>query len=494
MNLRSIHFRLTAYHASLMALTLLVFAMTSYFGFQRYLTHTLESQCSSQTKQIADSLLAGLPVSGVDHVRDEIAEHYSPESNNTFIRIVSSSGDVLYESGLPHDRSFDPPQLGFLPSLTAPATEVSREAHRLAFVRPYRLSNGDSYQIQMAASTLPLEKSLEGLWKIGIFILPFALVTSSAGGFLLVRRSLQPIRTVIATGQRIHTGNLKERLTEQPTGDELQQLTRTLNQMFERLDASFRQMVRFTADASHELRTPLTVIRGNLELLLQSRPMADRELGSPEAKEIVAQTLEETEQLSKIVGQLLELAQMDSGEITLERETFDLAELTQTTAEQMSLLAEDKGIQLQTEPMSPLTFSGDRYRIKQVLLNLIDNAIKYCPSGSEIWLGLSRNAGNIVIEVRDNGPGIPGDALTHLYDRFYRIDKARSRELGGTGLGLSICKSICEAHGGGIELESQIRKGSTFRVVLPGSVDVASEVSAMTRGADHTKTKQATPD
>ncbi|MCI0417683.1 MAG: ATP-binding protein [Acidobacteria bacterium] len=476
MNLRSIHFRLTAYQVSLMALILLVFAITSYYGFQRYLTHTLESQCSSQTKQIADSLLAGLPVSGADHVRDEIAEHYSPESNNTFIRIVSSNGAVLYESGMPHDGSFGPPRLGFLPNLRIPATEVSREAHRLVFVRPYQLANGDSYQIQMAASTLPLENSLEGLWRIGLFILPFALVSSSTGGFLLVRRSLQPIRTVIATAQRIHAGNLKERLTEQPTGDEIQQLARTLNQMFERLDASFRQMVRFTADASHELRTPLTVIRGNLELLLQFKPVADIELGSPDAKEIVAQTLEETEQLSKTVGQLLELAQMDSGEITLERETFDLAELTQTAAEQMSLLAEDKGIRLQTEPMSRLTFSGDRYRIKQVLLNLIDNAIKYCPSGSEIQLGLSKDAQNTVIKVRDNGPGIPGDALTHLYDRFYRIDKARSRELGGTGLGLSICKSICEAHGGRIEVESQIREGSTFRVLLPGSVDVASRV------------------
>jgi len=164
---------------------------------------------------------------------------------------VSSNSDVLYESGLPHDRSFDPPQLGFLRSLTAPATEVSREAHRLAFVRPYRLSNGDSYQIQMAASTLPLEKSLEDCGRLAS---SFCLCTGDLQRwrFSPRRRSLQPIRTVIATAQRIHAGNLKERLTEQPTGDELQQLTRTLNQMFERLDASFRQMVRFTADASHE--------------------------------------------------------------------------------------------------------------------------------------------------------------------------------------------------------------------------------------------------
>jgi heavy metal sensor kinase len=285
---------------------------------------------------------------------------------------------------------------------------------------------------------------------------------------------------VIATAQRIHSGNLKQRLTEKPTGDEIQQLTRTLNQMFERLDASFRQMVRFTADASHELRTPLTVIRGNLELLLRWRPTTNGPLASPETKETLGQTLEETERLSKIVGQLLELAQIDSGEVRLEYETFDLAELAQTTAEQMSLLADDKGVQLQTEATSPVIFDGDRHRIKQVLLNLIDNGIKYCPSGSEVRLRLSRDSSNILIEVTDNGPGIPEESLTHLYDRFYRIDRARSRELGGTGLGLSICKSICEAHGGRIEATSQPGKGTTFRVRLPLLADSTSRLAEAT--------------
>ena len=254
-----------------MALTLAVFFLASYWGFRRHLIGTLENECANQTHQIAESLLAGLAVSGVQYVRDEIEEHYAPEANDIFIRIVVSNGTILYESGNPHDKSFNPPRVEFLSSLREPQTQVESGDHRLVFIRPYKLSTGESYQIQMAASLLPLEKSLGGLWRVGMLLLPFALTGSAMGGFLLTRHLLKPIRDVVATARRITSLNLKERIVEQNTGDEIQDLARTLNEMFERLEVSFRQMVRFTADASHELRTPLTVIRGNLELLLASR-------------------------------------------------------------------------------------------------------------------------------------------------------------------------------------------------------------------------------
>ncbi|MGH9427542.1 MAG: sensor histidine kinase, partial [Terriglobia bacterium] len=148
-----------------------------------------------------------------------------------------------------------------------------------------------------------------------------------------------------------------------------------------------------------------------------------------------------------------------------------------TTADQMKLLAEDKQIQLETQLSPHVKVQGDRYRLKQVLLNLIDNAIKYCPAGSEVHVRLFKEAETIVLEVFDNGSGIPPEALRHLFDRFYRLDKARSRELGGSGLGLSICKSICEAHGGQIEARSQPANGTTFRVTLP-ALDLSSSVGS----------------
>jgi len=465
-NLGSIHFRLTLYHGSLVAVTLVIFALASYLSFRRHLISTLEAQCASQTNQIAQSLLVGLPASGIAYVQDEIQEHYAPEANNLFIRILSSKGTTLYESGNPRDHSFTPPQLGFLPTLDKPKADLDPREHKLIFIRPYPLSNGDSYQIQIAASLLPVEGSLDGLWKVGMLLLPLALSASVLGGFFLSKRSLERIREVVATARRINSSNLQERLIENQTGDEIQDLTRTLNQMFERLEASFTQMTRFTADASHELRTPLTVIRGNLELLLhQGKALPHKP--SSEVSEILSQTLEETERLSQIVGQLMELAQLDSGEVKLEREVFNLTELVAGAVDQLQLLADDKQIQLHTELASPIAFKGDRYRVKQVLLNLIDNSIKYCPAGSQVCIRLFSNSRAAVLEVSDNGPGLETDSLRHVFDRFYRVEKARSRELGGSGLGLAICKSICEAHDGRIEVESRPGEGSTFRVLLP---------------------------
>jgi heavy metal sensor kinase len=468
MNPCSIRFRLAAYQVLLLAGVLLAFSVAAFLGFRRHLTHLVEAQCANLTRQIADSLLANVNVSGVDYLLDEVQEHYDPETNNLFIRIVQRNGTTVYESGEPHDRSFSPPGLSFLPNLKEPRVEVDSNNGRFVFIRPYAMQ-GESYQIQMAASLRPVQASLQGLWRVEVLLFPFALLISATGSAVLVSRSLNPIRQVIATTRKIHSGNLRQRLAETFSGDEIQELTRTLNQMLDRLEGSFKQMIQFTADASHELRTPLTVIRGNLELVLRNRAATNSSPQTAEAQETLVQTLEETERLSKTVSQLMELTQLDSGEIQLEHEVFDLTELVATTADQMKLLAEDKQIQLETQLSPKVKVEGDRYRLKQVLLNLIDNAIKYCPSGTSIQIRLALDDFGCMLEVKDNGPGIPRAEIQRLFDRFYRIDKARSREIGGSGLGLSICKSICEGHGGRIEAESDLGRGSIFRVTLPNA-------------------------
>jgi len=469
MNTRSIRFRLAAYHVLLLAGVLLAFSLAAFWGFRRHLTDLVEAECANLTRQIAESLLANVRVSGIDYLRDEVQEHYDPETNNLFVRIVQSNGAVIYESGEPHDRSFSPPQLGFLSGLTKTRAEVDTTNQRLVFIRPYSLPSGEPYQIQMVASLRPVQTSLEGLRRVDIFLFPFALLISAGGSTVLVSRSLNPIRQVIVTAQKINSGNLRQRLVEASSGDEIQTLTQTLNQMLQRLEASFRQMTQFTADASHELRTPLTVIRGNLELILRNKALLNGYARPVEVHETLAQTLEEAERLSKTVGQLMELAQLDSGEIQLEQEVFDFTELVITTVDQMKLLAEDKRIQLEMQPSPLVQVKGDRHRLKQVLLNLIDNAIKYCPENSAVQIRLTHEDSSCVLEVKDNGPGIGKGEIHRLFDRFYRIDKARSREIGGSGLGLSICKSICEGHGGRIEAESDLKKGSIFRVTLPSA-------------------------
>ena len=177
--------------------------------------------------------------------------------------------------------------------------------------------------------------------------------------------------------------------------------------------------------------------------------------------------LEEVERLAKIVEGLFALSRLDAGEAQAERVRFDLAEMAATTADQMSLLAEDKGIAVSCEAKPGITVEGDRARLKQVVVNLLDNAIKYTPSGGAIHLGVSRENGHALLDVTDNGIGIPGEALPHLFERFFRVDKARSRDQGGAGLGLSIVKSICTANGAVVEVESTPGQGSHFRIRLP---------------------------
>jgi signal transduction histidine kinase len=231
--------------------------------------------------------------------------------------------------------------------------------------------------------------------------------------------------------------------------------------MIARLDESFQHVNRFSADASHELRTPLTILRGELEAAAQQGQI------TPELRETLGSALEETERLSRIVESLMAISRLDAGEARVELAHFDLAELTSSTTEQMRLLAEDKDIALRCESEQQVRVEGDRARLKQVIVNLVDNAIKYTPAGGLVGVKVSASNGRAVIEVNDNGVGIPSEALPHIFERFYRVDKARSRQMGGAGLGLSIIKAIVTAHGGQVKVESVEGKGSQFLVELP---------------------------
>jgi heavy metal sensor kinase len=278
---------------------------------------------------------------------------------------------------------------------------------------------------------------------------------------LLMRRALRPVDEITQSAERITSRNLSERLPAPQTGDEIERLSVGLNRMIARLDESFQHIHRFSADASHELRTPLTILRGELEAAVQQPQI------TPELRETLGSALEETERLSRIVESLMAIARLDAGEAKVELAHFDLAELTSSTTEQMRLLAEDKNIALRCEAKQHVGIEGDRSRLKQVIVNLVDNAIKYTPAGGHVGVKVYTSNGFGVLEVNDNGMGIPAEALPHIFERFYRVDKARSRQMGGAGLGLSIIKAIVTAHGGQVKVESVEGKGSRFLVELP---------------------------
>ncbi|HZQ46470.1 MAG TPA: ATP-binding protein, partial [Verrucomicrobiae bacterium] len=280
-------------------------------------------------------------------------------------------------------------------------------------------------------------------------------------GYFLVRRALAPVVKIAGSAEQITLHNLKDRLPVAQTGDELERLSVSLNHMIARLEDALQHNRRFIADASHELRTPLTIMRGELESIV------DETQAAPEVQRTAASVLEEVERLARIVEGLFAVSRLDAGEAQKEWVQFDLAALATSTAEQMCLLAEDKGITISSHAPSPVPIEGDRARLKQVVVNLLDNAVKYTPDGGKIRLSVVACDAHAVLEVEDNGIGIPAEARPHIFERFFRVDKARSREMGGAGLGLSIVKSICTAHGGRVDFQSTEGAGSRFKVELP---------------------------
>lgn len=280
------------------------------------------------------------------------------------------------------------------------------------------------------------------------------------GGLWISGRAIRPIASISATAAEISASNLSRRIDLQSTESELSGLANTLNQMFERLETSFEQQIRFTADASHELRTPVAVILTNAELALsRNRP-------PEELRETIEVCRRSAQRMRGLVESLLTLARFDSGELRLEKRSFDLSHLAAECIAMLRPLAERRRILIRTDlPSTVVTADSDR--ITQVVTNLVSNAIRYNRDGGRVDVSIRSTSSHVVVSVADNGTGIAPEHLPHIFDRFYRIDKARSRDEGGTGLGLAICKSIVEAHGGDISVASDGSTGTNFEFRLP---------------------------
>jgi signal transduction histidine kinase len=288
--------------------------------------------------------------------------------------------------------------------------------------------------------------------------LPVLLIVAAAGGYVLVQRALSPVQGMIEAAEALTFNSPRKRLPLAGTEDRIDALGRTLNRMLERLDASYQHASRFSADAAHELRTPLAIMRGELELMATEN-LPDHLLGS------VENILGETARLSQIVESLIALGQLDSTGGKRVHLAVDLHALAAETIDQMRLLAEEKNIAISPPTGAHAMAAGDRDRLKQVLVNLLDNAIKYTPAGGRIGVMVDEAGDQSVLAVSDTGVGIPPDDIPLIFDRFYRV--ATDRGEVGAGLGLAIVKSICAAHGGRISVESLAGAGSVFRMELP---------------------------
>jgi heavy metal sensor kinase len=469
MNHRSLAFRLGVWHALLLSVTFALVGAGMFYGLGHYLRSNMRDVLQRRSAQVEQVLVESQATVTSDLIGGAVEVRIAPEINNRFLRITRAPSTLMYRSGQPADRSFDPaaipPISGSWPrAATVHQTLVSPERTLMIRATPVFAPSGQ-YLVELGISMESIDAVQDRLLSLLAIMLPVLALFASGGGYLLVNRALRPVDRISSTAEQISMQDLHASLPVMPSGDALQRLSVSLNRMLERLRNSVQSSRRFLADASHEIRTPLTVIKGELQEIGRNEQMA-----LPEVRERVGSVLEEVARLEHLVSGLLALSRLDAGEVRGARVDVDLTELATTTAEHMRLMAEDRGIKLEFQFSPHVMVRGDQGQLKQILVNLLDNAIRYTPTEGTVVLRTAIRSGDAILEISDTGTGIAETALPHVFDRFYRVDEARSRDEGGAGIGLSIVKSICLAHGAEITVESRVGRGSCFRVRFPTDV------------------------
>jgi heavy metal sensor kinase len=458
---RSIRLRLTFWYVLVLAIILAAFST----GIYLTLGHSLYANLDDSVEARTNDLLGLVEYEGGRPTLSANVAGSGPELGEQFVRVYDDAGlvtiDTSAEAGsVPGDAQVVQRVLaGQTSTITLKA---DGESFRVRIV-PIEKDGQITGALEVGRATGDVTDTLRTLLLVLAIAYPITLATASFGGVFLAGRALSPIDRITRLARRISAEDLGQRLDLRLPDDEVGRLARTFDEMIARLDEAFRRQRQFTADASHELRTPMTVIKGQIDVALQ------RERDPQAYRRVLQAVNEEVDRMIRLVGSLLTLARADAGQIPIILETVSLPDVVGAAVEQVRPLASRRRVDLQISPSHPVTLRADDDLILQLLLNLMDNAIKYTAAGGQVTVGWNANGRDVELWVRDTGSGIASEHLPHLFDRFYRVDKARSRAEGGTGLGLSICRWIAEAHGGSISVESTLGQGATFRVVLPAA-------------------------
>jgi two-component system OmpR family sensor kinase len=422
---------------------------------------------------IRQSELAGEPVTSS---RDSLvgAQLDAPlrtmlEGMPDYLLVLDASGRILYGSAPIRDLNEDPDQLAVLmkAAVSAPTTgdvkKVVLDDRTLLMVALTPADRGSTVaRVVVATSADVPDPALRNLVETMAAVAPILLIASIALAYAIAGRAFQPVDRLVNEVQAITDGRSLHRRLPVTAGEEIAKLAITLNEMLERLESSFAALRRFTADASHELKTPLAVMRADVE-----RAMSDRAPG-PDKLIALEEALHETTRMADLVDSLLTLARADEGRFDLHRERVPIAPLAHEVFETATILGEAAGLEVTMPEIADVVVLADRARLRQLFLNIVTNALKYTSTGS-IELRIVAHDRTVAFAVRDSGIGISAMDLPHIFERFYRADRARSRsaERGGFGLGLAISQWISEAHGGTISVRSRLGRGSTFTVTLP---------------------------
>jgi heavy metal sensor kinase len=450
--------RLSALYFVVLALSFVAFFWVSDVGFRRSIETTADNASRTNLETI-QRLLAGNSLRGETKVRKELTELAGLWANGALFEVASENGNWIYRSPQFLQMRVPLPQVSARDASFV-TTNLDSSQYRIALQQV--TVGGEFYEIHAAVPTEPFDQALDHFRLIETEILPLLVLLASVLGYWLSGRALAPVNRIIETAGLIGAQNLSSRLEIPKPRDELRRLTETLNAMLARIEASFKSITQFTADASHDLRTPVAVIRATAEITLR-KPRAQEEY-----RRALSTILETSVDTSELLENLLTLARADAGAAGMEMRTLDLAAHVQKARERAALLGLEKALDITaTTPREPVWVKADAIAIDRLLLILLDNAVKYSPSGGRCEIALSQSETHAEITVRDSGEGIPSAELKNIFDRFYRVDRVRSRNTGGAGLGLAIARWIAEMHGGTIAAESTLGAGSEFQIKLP---------------------------
>jgi len=482
MRLSSLRFKLTLWYVLILGILLISFSTFLYFTLSKSLHRDADNKLRSLAELIASESASPLSKFGFGNIDRALEASMNLKPIGKFIQVLDESGNIGRKSD--NLRNIQLP-ISLTALKNASKGMMTFETNRSFGNAPLRIITFPVLEnhhvtkiVQVASSLEDVEEALNTLLIILVIAVPLALLVASLGGQFLANKALRPVDRITQTARMITSQNLNQRIEPLRVKDEISRLIETFNEMISRLDQSFRQIKQFSTDASHELKTPLTVLKGEVEVALRKQRAPD------EYVQILKSNLEEINRMSQIVEDLLLLSKADIGEIRLNREDINLTEILNEVVAQMTFLARSKNLRLKTSNRhEEIHIFGDPLRIRELFLNLIENGIKYTEGGGSIHIRLTKETlrhdgypsgsakGEQVefakVIVSDTGIGIAKEDQERIFDRFFRVDRARSREEGGSGLGLSICKWIVEAHQGEIRVESQLGKGSSFIITLP---------------------------
>jgi heavy metal sensor kinase len=418
----------------------------------------LKRQTPVQTDDSSEDDTPPEDIEQIDAMWNQIYEHTLMSPRRHFIQVVDRNGELLYRSLSLRNQQLHYSEIPYGRVTLATVTGEDKRELRMA------ATQNDFVKIYVAYPLEPLNEVLDNLFASFRIIAPMTLLISIVGGWLLARQSLKPVDAVTRAAREITAQNLSRRLPSKNVDDEIGRLTEQFNDMITRLQASFAQIQQFSADASHELRTPLTIMRGEIEVALRNSRL-------PKPTHALLKSIhDELIRMSSIVDSLMTLVKSDSGRLVFNFEAVRIDTMIKELFEDAKLLAKSKDIDVRLLHAEPLNIHGDATRLRQLFLNLIENAIKYTLPHGSVKLSLENQNGRAIFTVKDTGIGIQKKHHTKIFDRFFRVEGNAAGSATGSGLGLSIAKWVAEAHHGSIVIKSREKRGSTFIVSLPLSV------------------------